>query len=248
MDPVTLVLVLLAGFAASFLSGIAGGGGGMISLPALLFLGLPPATAIATGRFGGLGGGAPHVYKFSKAGKIAMEYALPLTIAGVLGTIIGTKILLDFDKTLLSKTIGILLLVMLPLIFTKPAFGMKRKKIRKNGKILGYLAYFVVEIYDGFVSIAAGILATYALIYTLGLTYLEANATDKLPALVNSVLAVGIYAYYGLVDYPAGIVLLAGMLAGGWAGAHFAIKKGNEFVKLAFSLVVVASAAKILFF
>jgi uncharacterized membrane protein YfcA len=82
----------------------------------------------------------------------------------------------------------------------------------------------------------------------LGLTFIEANALDKLIWLINPVISVIIFALKGIIYYQIGIVLLLGMVIGGYLGAHTAIKKGNKFVKLAFSVVVIASAIKLLFF
>ena len=73
-------------------------------------------------------------------------------------------------------------------------------------------------------------------------------ALDRISSVFSAVLATIIFAYFGIIDYQVGIVLLIGMALGGYIGTRTAIKKGNKFVKLAFLIVIIASAIKLIFF
>jgi uncharacterized membrane protein YfcA len=137
---------------------------------------------------------------------------------------------------------------MLPFTFLKGDLGIKRRIVSKYYKVFGLFGYFGIAIYDGFFGAGAGILATYLLIFLLGLTFIESNATDKIPWFLNTLISTIIFAVYGLINYVYGIVLLAGMIIGGYIGAHTAVKKGNKFVRVVFALMVLASAIKMLFF
>ncbi len=83
-------------------------------------------------------------------------------------------------------------------------------------------------------------------IYFFGLSIIKANATELFPYSVLSLTSVIIFSLNGLIDYNIGIPLLLGMLIGGYWGAHIAIKKGDHWVKVIFSIVIVISAIKIL--
>ncbi len=248
MDLVAALLIFLVGVFASFIGGMLGGGGSLISIPALTFLGLPPSIAVATNRFGCVGGAASSIFKFAKAKQILLKYVLPLTIISVIGSVIGAKILIEFNEDLLSKVMGILILIILPFTFLKRELGLKRKIVSKYYKIFGFIIYFGVAIYDGFFGAGAGIIAVFLLIFTFGLTYIEANATEKIPWFLNVVVSTIIFAVYGLINYVYGLFILAGMIVGGYLGAHVAIKKGNYFVKTLFSIIVIVSALKLIFF
>jgi len=89
MEPLTLGLIFLTGFIASFVGGIAGGGTGLFTIPVLMFLGLPAHIAIATSKVGYLGYGTSTIYKFNKSKKILYKHILPLTIVGLVGSLIG---------------------------------------------------------------------------------------------------------------------------------------------------------------
>ena len=248
MDPITLILVFIVGLTSAFIGGLAGGGGGLISIPALIFLGLPANVAVATNRFGVIGGISSMIYKFGKAKMILYNHAIPFIILSAIGSYIGANILLQIDVDLLTRLIGGFLLIMLPLIFIKKDWGLARRIVDKKWIWTGYAAYFLIGIYDGFLGAGAGIIVTYLFVMVLGLTMIEANALDKLAYIINPIISVIIFAINGLIHYESGIVLIIGAVLGGYLGAHTAIKKGNYIVKLSFSVIVVASAIKLLFF
>ena len=217
-------------------------------MPALIMLGLPANTAVATNRFGLFGSAISGIFEFAKAKKIVYKYIIPLTVMSLIGSFIGARILIEINEELLSKLIGILIIILLPFIFVKNHHGLKRKIIPKYYKIGGFMGYFGLTIYDGIFGAAGGIFVTYILIFLFGLTYIESNATDKIPWLANITISVIVFAVYGLINYLYGIILFLGMVAGGILGAKLAIKKGENFVRIAFAIIVLASAIKLIFF
>ncbi|MCL5970013.1 MAG: sulfite exporter TauE/SafE family protein [Patescibacteria group bacterium] len=249
MEIEKLIAVFLIGIAASFIGGLTSGGGGLISLPFLIFLGLPPQIAIGTDRFGSFGYVISSIYKFGRSKKIIFTYIIPLIIISVIGAPIGAKLVLDIDKNLLAKIIGAIILLLIPLIIFKRDLGIVKAK-RKSTIIilLGFFLYFLSSIYDGFLGAAGGILVAYLFVFIFGLTYTEANATEKIPYFFNAIISVSIFASANLINYQYGLILLAGGLIGAYAGAHVAIKKGDSFVKIAFITVALISAVKLIFF
>ncbi|MBU3896359.1 MAG: sulfite exporter TauE/SafE family protein [Nanoarchaeota archaeon] len=248
MDPLSFLAVFAIGIIAAFMGNFAGGGGGLLSIPLLIFLGLPPAIAVATNKFGALGVCGSAVYKFSKAKKIDFKNAAPFIIISVIGAAIGANVLLTLDQALLMKIIGVIILLLLPAIFLKKDFGLKRNRVAKKGRTLGYMIYFCIAIYNGFMGAAAGLFSIFSLTRLFGYTLIESIALDKFVLLFNTIIAVIIFASAGIINYEFGIAILLGMTVGGYFGAKTAIDKGNKYVKIAFGLVVFASAIKLLFF
>lgn len=243
----TLLLVLLAGIAAGFFDSTLGAGG-LISIPSLVFLGLPPQVAIATDRFGTLGQTLPAFLKFWKAKKIVWRYVPVLAIISLLGSFIGANILLNIDPKILQKVVGVLLLILLPLLFLKQNKGIQRAKMSKSKIAFGLSIYFLIMVFGGFFGQGTGPLIFYTLTYFLGFTMLEVLGTGIIPWFVLSVSSLIIFAFNGIVDYKNGIILLLGMAIGGYIGAHVALKKGELWVKQLFILFVAISAVKLLFF
>jgi len=242
---ITLLLVLIAGIAAGFFDSVLGAGG-LISVPSLVFLGLPPQVAIATDRLGTIGQTITATFKFWK--KIVWKYVLIFAIISFLGSFIGANILLNVNPEILQKVVGFLLLFLLPFIFLRQRVGVRRVNPSKSKKLFGLVIYFLIMIFAGFFGQGTGPLIFYALTYFLGFTMIEVLATGIIPWFVLSLSSLIIFALNGIVDYRIGIVLLIGMAIGGYIGAHIALKKGNLWVKHLLVLFVIISGVKLLFF
>jgi len=244
---ITLIAVFLIGIIASFIGSMVGSGG-LLSIPFLILVGLPPQVAIATNKMGAVGLSLGAIPKFWKAKKILWKYVPLFALISIVGAYIGANILLSINEEVLSTIVGIIILLMLPLLLIKKEIGIKRNDVTKTKKIIGYVLYFLVMIFGGFFGGGAGTLVFYTLMIFFGFTIIEANATDIIPWFLLSLSSLIIFAINGIVDYGLGIALFLGMLAGGYLGACTAIKKGNQWVKILFIIVVIISGVKLLFF
>ena len=95
------------------------GGGGLLSLPVLVFLGLPVDAAVATNRFGTLGSNIGNLAKFFKTDKIVYKFMIPLVIVSTIGGIVGANMLLEVNKDALTKIIGFVILLLVPIVLWK---------------------------------------------------------------------------------------------------------------------------------
>lgn len=221
------------------------GGGGLISIPLLIFLGLPPQVAIATNKFGSAGLTIGAVIKFWKSGHILWSYILPLTLVSGIAAFIGSHILLAVNKEFLQSMVGVVLLVILPFVIFKKKTGMEHQSVSTLRRGIGYVLYFFVEIYGAFFGAGAATFKYYVLMTCFGTTIIEASAVSKIPSFTMTMVSLVIFAYSGILDYRYGAALFLGMLVGGWIGAHIAIKKGNAWVKVFFGIIVLVSAVKL---
>ncbi|MFC2175201.1 sulfite exporter TauE/SafE family protein [archaeon] len=244
MDPLTYLLATLAGFAAGFIGSVVGGGG-LISIPALMFLGLPPVQAIATSRFGTIGLFATAIPKYNKAKKVNWKLVPPIFLIYAAAAFIGANITLSIDQDILSKAIGVIILAVLIVLMLKPEIGVKK---RKSNKPLGYLLSFFVGGWGGFFGGGYGILARYVFTIVLGLPFLNAVATSLIAGLGIVVTSLAVFALAGVIQWDIGIAMGIGFLLGGFAGPRIAIKKGDAWVRRLFIAFVIASAVKLLLF
>lgn len=244
-----VIAVFLTGIAAAFIGGVTSGGGGLLSLPILVFLGLPVDVAVATNRFGTLGSNIGNLAKFLKTDKIVYKFMIPLAIVSTIGGIIGANLLLEVNKDALTKIIGFVILLLVPIVLWKKELGLKQKEGWTN-KILvvGFILYFFLEIYDGFLGIGGGILVAYLFVLIFGFTYTQANATDKVAVFLNVLFSTIIFAIHGLINYYYGVIYIAGTLIGGYLGAHVAVKKGDRWVRMAFVIIAIIFGVKLVFF
>ena len=242
-----LILVFLVSIFASFFGAMVGGGG-LITIPLLIFLGLPPQVAIASNKFGSLGLRFASLYRYWKANKIIWSYIAPLTILSVVSAFIGAQLLIELNNELLSKIVGIAIVVILPFIFFSKGMGVKRFKVSKLRKRIGYFLYLIVAIWHAFFGGGGGTLTYYVMMVFFGFPIIKGNATQKIPGLALTIIALIIFGIHGIINYLYGFVVLVGMSIGGYLGAHTAVKKGDVWVKTVFAIVVIASAVKLIFF
>ena len=122
--------------------------------------------------------------------------------------------------------------------------AIKTSNLKKG---VGIFLYLLIMIFAGFFGQGTGPLSTYVLVYFLGLTMLENLGTGIIPWFVLSISSIIIFAFNGIINYKIGVVLLIGMAIGGYLGAHFAIKKGDVWIKRLFVIFVLFLAIKLLF-
>lgn len=238
-----LFWTFVAGILASIVSGMAGGGGGLISAPFFILIGLPPQIAVATTKFGSLGLTLGSIAKFRKTEYVRKDYVLYLCVLSIVAAFIGSHLLLLANNTFIEKLVGVTMLVALPFIFIKDA-GLVSSKPKNFQEVIGYVSYFVVLILQAAFGAGVGMLLTVVMINLLGFTALESNATRRIPGFLLASISLVVYMFSGVVYYSYGLTMLAGMLIGGYIGTHIAIKQGNTFVKIVYAIVVAVLGSK----
>lgn len=248
MDLITLLLVFIAGLVAGFI-GTTVGGGGLISIPVLIFLGLPPQMAIATSHFGYLGIITAGFYKFHKAGKVDYKLGIPIAVLSIIGSVVGAFTLLSIPNDILEKLVAVFILLILIIILINKNIGVKKAKPTIGFlKYFGYLLFLLLGFWGAFFGGGFSIFATYILIFLFGKTFLESAGTRKILAFGIVLTAIIIFSLNGAIDWIFGTSLIIGMALGSFYGASHGIKKGDEWVRGLFIIIVLASAIKLLIY
>lgn len=228
---------------ASFIGSMAGSGG-LISIPFLIILGIPPHTAVATHRVGAVGLQLGALSRFSKSKEIVWKYVGHMCVLALIASQIGSRLLLDTDQSTLKHIIVIVMLVMLPIILMDSNMGLKSIETSWFRKAVGYIVLSLTFIWQAYFGGAAATMTLYAITFFFGTTINSANATSKIPGLLLSLSTLLIFSAHGIVNWTYGITLFFGMLFGGYLGVHTALSKGNALVKWLFAGVALLSAAK----
>lgn len=232
-----LLFTFSIGVLASIISGMAGGGGGLISAPFFIFIGLPPQVAVATTKFGALGLTLGSITKFRTTEYVRKDHVIFLSVLSVTAAILGSRILLTSSNETIERLVGVMMIVALPFIFMKDV-GIKRFTPSYWKEALGYILYFIVLVLQAAFGAGVGMMLMVVMMGLLGFTALEANATRRIPGFVLALVSLLIYMFNGVVYYGHGLVMLGGMLVGGYIGTHIAVKRGSHFVKVVFAVVV----------
>ncbi len=244
---IELLLSFVAGLLAAFV-GVIAGGGGIISVGLLLFLGYPVDISLATNRLASLGATTSSVIRYSQSKKVDWRLGLRLGIIGIFGAAIGAQLLVDIDSVVAEKVVGLILIAMLPLILIKKDVGLAARITTVRNNYIGYVIYFFLTILGGLFGSGLGPILIMTIAGFFGKKFVNAAATNWLAWGLVSLTSTIIFAMNGLINYGIGIAMLAGMLIGGWVGAHTAVRRGDRFVRIMLVGVQIIIVIKLLFF
>jgi uncharacterized membrane protein YfcA len=238
----TLLLVAapLTGVAAGFINTLAGSGS-LLTLPMLIFLGLPANSANATNRVGVLLQNIVAVWTFRKHGALDAAGTLPISLAAVAGSLLGAALAVNLDEALLRRIIGALMLVMLVVMLVKPERWLAAAGPRRPLWIEMPL-FFALGVYGGFIQAGIGIFLLAALVLGAGFNLVTANGVKNLIVLIVTAVALAIFMWHGQIEWMLGLTLGAGQAVGAWLAARLAVKRGAEFVRWVVIVVVLFSA------
>ena len=242
------VVIFIVGLAAGFLSATVGGGG-MLAIPALLSLGFSPQSAVAVNAVGDMGAFMSATTQYWKSKKIDWNMAIPLAVIAIIGSIIGTQILVRLDTSFLKAFIGIMISAFLPFFFfSGKNLGLKQTHPSKTSKLIGFVLYALLVVEGAIGGAGGSTVVLLIMMYFFGYEIVRGYATNTPADLLSSIIPAIVYSFYGFVELWPAVTLFAGMLIGGFVGANTAIAKGNRWTKSLFSLVIAAFVIKILFF
>lgn len=235
-----LAALMAVAFFAGMIDAIAGGGG-LITIPALLAAGVPPVAAIATNKLQSTLGTGGAVLAFARGGHIDLRrFALP-TAASFVGSAIGAFILTRVDSAFLSALLPALLIAMALYYCVAPRMSDADRHSRAGPLALALAGVaMLIGCYDGFFGPGTGSFFTTALVALFGLGLIRAVAHAKLLNLASNVAGLLVLVAGGHVLWLTGLLMAVGSIAGGQAGAHFAMRFGAGIAR---PLLIVSSLA-----
>jgi uncharacterized membrane protein YfcA len=225
----TLLLLAAAGFAAGFVDAIAGGGG-LVTLPALLFVGLPPHLALGTNKGQAVFGAVASARAYTRRGQVDKDRA-PLAFAcGLVGSLVGAAALLAVRPEPLKPIVMGLLLVAATILAVRRDLQPQEKKLARPRLALAAIA-LVLGAYDGFFGPGVGSLLIIAFVVVFGDGVLRASGNAKIVNLASNLAAVTLFTFRGVVVWKYSLAMAAANVAGAMTGAHFAMRGGDKFVR-----------------
>ena len=238
-------LVLAAGLAAGFFN-VAAGGGSLITVPTMIFLGLPPAMANGTNRIAILSQNITSVQRFKKKGYFNLKVGLILGLTASAGAFIGSSIAVELPGEVFNKILSAVMVMVLILTL----FGKKREGVKDKIERVPLLAaaFFFVGIYGGFIQAGTGfiVIAVFSLIS--GTSLVRTNSIKVLVIMIYTIPSLIVFILNGQVEWITGLVLAAGNSLGAVIGTNFSVSKGEKWIKVVLSVTASAMAVKLFFF
>lgn len=241
----TIAWLFLAGLSAGFIDAIAGGGG-LISLPALLAAGLPPQVALGTNKMQSTWGTLMAVRNYAAAGLVRWTDVRLTVLVTFVFACLGTWVVTRVSNAALRLIVPWMLLGIAVYVLLSPRLGRTAAKARLSLVGFALLAGSVLGFYDGFFGPGTGTFWAVACISLLGLELTRATAFTKVANLTSNLASLIVFVISDRVHYPIALAMIAGQLIGARLGAHMAIKHGARFIRAIFIVVVFSMVAKLL--
>lgn len=243
----SLIFVCIAGFVASFVDSIAGGGG-LISVPAYLLIGLPPTMVNGTNKFSATCGSLTSSIKFIKSKKAdfkILKIALPFTI---IGAIIGVNTALSIPENFLKTIITVMIIFIGIYTYFSKNLGLKDsfKGYASKNMILACLLALAIGFYDGFFGPGTGTFLTFGIIAIFGFDFTKASANARVLNFTSNIVSLILYAINGRILYQYGIPVAIFAVIGAKFGTQFALKNGAKFIKPIFIIISFLTAVKMI--
>lgn len=245
LTPLVGGLLLVAAFVAGFIDAIAGGGG-LLTLPALLAAGLPPHLALGTNKGQAVWGSGAALFGFHRAGLVDRDRAPAAFGLGLVGSWLGASLVLLVSPEVLRPVVLVLLVaVAVFLTFRPPLRPDPARADRPGAAAVAAGLALGIGAYDGFFGPGTGtfLILGYALL--LGRPLVRASADAKVVNFASNLAALTVFAWKGSVVWAVSVPMALAQLVGGYAGSQVATRGGDRLVRWVVLGVVVALVAKL---
>ena len=254
VTPGVVALLLLAAFVAGFIDAIAGGGG-LITVPALLAAGLPTPLVLGTNKGQAVFGSGASMLSFWRAGRVDGQRAPLAFVAGALGSLGGASLVLLVSPEVLRPLVMVLLVAVAVFLTLRPplpvgvAAGRSPLALRDpaRARLVGAGLALVIGGYDGFFGPGTGTFLIISFVLLLGQNLTSASADAKVVNFASNLAAMTLFAVKGTVLWPVALPMAAAQFVGGWTGAKVAVRGGDRLVRWVVLGVVVALVGKLAF-
>jgi len=199
--PFDILILVGAGLFAGFVNTMAGGGS-LLTLPLLIFLGLPPATANGTNRIAIIVSASSATLGFRSKNINTFPLSIYLGLAAFFGALIGSRIAVQIDGILFNKILAIIMIIVVVLMVFKPNYKSDLLRERTTGKTLiwSMVAFFFIGIYGGFINAGIGFIIMLFLNYVNKLDLVRVNATKVTLVLIYTTAALATFILSGHID------------------------------------------------
>jgi uncharacterized protein len=239
-------LLFCAALAAGFVDSIAGGGG-IITLPALLSVGLDPQYALGTNKLQAPFGSGSATWHYAAAKTVPLRDCVRGFIFSLVGAAFGALVVQQLDPSFLRRAIPILLSILAGYMLLKPQLGEKDLHPRMPHGWFDVLFGLAIGFYDGFFGPGTGTFWAMAFVLGLGFNLTRATGYTKVMNFGSNLSSLAMFLLSGKVCFAAGLIMGLGQLIGARLGSRMVIGRGTKFIRPVFITVALALTLKLLF-
>lgn len=247
MSALEVVALVVSGVFVGFINTLAGGGT-IISLSLFMFMGLPADVANGTNRIAVVLQNITSVATFRQKKLLDTRKAIWLSVPTVIGSLIGAQLAIEIDEATFRKAIGVVMLLMIFFIISKPDKWLKGQLKLQEKKVspLQYIIFFGIGIYGGFVQVGVGYFLLAAIVLGAGYDLVKANAIKVFVVLAYTLFAMVIFIIHDKINWQFGLIHSIGNIIGAYLASRYAVEWGANFIRW-FIIVIILIASADLF-
>jgi uncharacterized protein len=242
-------LIFVLGIMSGFLNVIAGGGS-LLTVPVMVFMGISGPVANGTNRIGILAQNVVSVITFFRKGFSDFRLSLTLAAMTLPGAVAGAYLGSQLEGVWFNRILAIIMLgIMVIMAFDKGNSNLiTGQQVSRKRMIIGHLLMIGVGFYGGFIQVGVGFIVMPVLNRVLGLDLVRVNMHKVFIAGVYTIAALMVFASQIQILWALGACLGVGNAIGGWLGTHMTISKGEKLIRFVLNTVLVIFVVKLLFF
>ena len=244
MDFEAMVFLAVFGFIGAFIDA-AVGGGGLITIPALMWTGLSPVTVLGTNKVAASMGSVFSFLTFIRAGKMDVALMKKLCPLSLIGSFAGVLLVQHISSEFLRPLIIVMLVLVFFYTLLKKDWGKDARPQNITGKkmVLCLILAFTMGFYDGFFGPGTGSFILFAFIM-IGFDFIFATGNAKAMNFASNIAAAILFTYFGSVNFTYAIPMGVFMIIGAIAGSKVAIAKGVSYIRPLFIIVTAVLIGK----
>lgn len=246
MDTNIIIVLICSGLLVGFINTLAGGGT-IISLTTLMWLGLPINIANGTNRVAVFFQTLTAVGSFQHSHLYDWKKSIRMGIPTVLGSVAGSTLAVNLNEKIIEQSFAIIMIMMLGFIIFKPSAWLKGNLniLNKPIRVWMYPVFFLIGVYGGFIHVGIGYYLLAAIVLGLGFDLVKANAMKVLMVLFYVPFTLVVFIWTDQVNWSYGLVHGIGNVAGALIASRLAIKKGAGFVRIILIILIIAAIVDI---
>jgi len=240
-----LLLLFATGLVAGMVDAVAGGGG-LITLPVLLAVGLAPTEALATNKLQGSAGTLSSSLYFMRQGLVQPRKIIFLIACTFVGSASGTLLVQHLSSGFLNRAIPFLLILMALYFWFGPTIREETSRQRITPALFALVIGFGIGFYDGFFGPGAGTFFAFGFVMLLGYDLVKATAHTKMLNLTSNLASLLFFASGGHVLWGVGLVMGAGQFMGAHLGARLVVRRGSRLIRPLIVIISILISLKLL--
>ncbi len=249
LDIFSGIILVAVGVISGFLN-VAAGGGSLLTLPMMIFMGLTPNFANATNRVAILMQNVFAIRKFKTSGLVDGKYSIYLGLAAIPGAVLGALLAVDIKGELFARILSVVMIIVgVTILMGKTRLAIRKKEsdaIRANW--ISISSFFLIGIYGGFIHAGVGFIIILALELLGHSSMAKINSIKVIVAFIYTLTVVLVFAIGNVINWKYGLTLAIGTSIGGWLGSYFSIKKEDKWIKRLLFLTILGLSIKLWFY